>query len=478
MSFSLGSLLFVGLVFAGFYLLRRRARAYFLLLSSIVFIGFLDIRSCIWVIIVTAAVYLFGLAEGFYLDRGYDKTAHTVAWTGIICCAGSLLVLKTAAGWNLPDGIFSGLILPIGFSYYVFQAIAYLADILKGKLRAEKNILFLALYMCYFPKFISGPIEAPEVFLARVKSLDKVYLKDDNKLSIAFPTILYGLFMKVVVADRLAIYTSRLLASPDEYGSLWLFAGMLMYTIQIYCDFAGYSSIAVGISNLFGITLTENFFAPYFADNMSVFWQRWHASLSGWLKNYIYIPLGGSRKGTFRRYMNLMAVFLICGLWHGMGLNFLVWGALHGIFAVCSVAISGKRSFDRKKGRNAIARPTCVITFFCAAFGWIFFGAENLTTALKYVGNMIFLNAGEGSLLTQAGLLGFSKADIVLPAAVAAVVMFDLLMLKKGMPVGRALCTLPAWARYTIEYLLIMAVLIPGIYGPAYDQANFMYMRF
>lgn len=478
MSFSLISLLVVCLVFAGFYLIRRRARAYFLLAASIVFIGFLDIRSCIWVIIVTATVYIFGLIESFYLDRNYSKTANLVAGIGIFCCVCSLIVLKMVSKWNLPNGIFSKLILPIGFSYYIFQAIAYLVDIRKGKTSAEKNFLFFALYMCFFPKFISGPIEEPEAFLTQVKKLNTVRLRDDNKLSIAFSTILYGFFMKTVVADRLALYTSKLLSSPDKYSSLWLFAGMLMYTIQIYCDFAGYSSIAVGISKLFGINLTENFFAPYFSGNMSIFWQRWHASLSRWLRNYIYIPLGGSRKGTLRRYINLMVVFVICGLWHGLGLNFLAWGVLHGIFAIYSAAISRANTIDPKGRQNIITCLAPIITFICAAFGWVFFGAENITMALEYVRNMICLNKGEGSLLAQADLLGFSKVDLVLPVCVAAVYMFDLLMIKKDMPVGRALYTLPAWVRYTIEYLLIMTILLFGIYGPSYSQASFMYMQF
>ncbi len=480
MSFTLGSCFFVLIVFLLFYLIRRRARAYFLLISSLLFIGYLDIRSFIWVVVVTAIVYLLGLIESRYIIGGHVKSARFTGIVGVIACVFSLFVLKYVAKWSPASGLLAQLVLPIGFSYYIFQAIAYLVDILKGKVKAEKNLFFFALYMCFFPKFISGPIEEPNSLLSQIKQLNNVYLKDDHNLSIAFPTILYGLFMKVVVADRLGMFTAKLFAQPQQYGFLMLFAGMLMYTLQIYCDFSGYSALAVGISKIFGINLIENFFAPYFSRNMSEFWRRWHISLSNWLRDYIYIPLGGSRKGNLRRYFNILVVFVVCGMWHGVGGNFFVWGLLHGIFSIIGIILAdmGKRSFPEKTDRKTRIAADTVVTFLCAAFAWIFFGAQELGSALTYVGRMLTFKSGDASVTAQARNLGFTKVDFVIPIYVVIVILFDILMIKKKLPIGKALYTLPQWARYTIEYLLIMTILLLGIYGPGFDQTSFMYMQF
>ncbi len=480
MSFSLSFLAFISIVFLLFYLIRRRARAYFLLLASLLFIAYLDCRSCIWVMAVTGIIYLLGLVQEKYLSKGFIKSSKVIEGFGIIVSVLSLVFLKNIANWSLGDGILSGIILPIGFSYYIFQAISYLVDIGAGKIKAEKNLLFFALYMCFFPKFISGPIEEPESLLPQIKNLNKVYLRDDNKLSIAFPTILYGFFMKVVIADRLSMFTSKLFAEPQSYGSLWLFVGMLMYTLQIYCDFAGYSALAVGISKSLGIELTENFFAPYLSENINEFWRRWHISLSSWLKKHIYIPLGGNRKGPVRRYINVMIVFLICGMWHGSGKNFLVWGLLHGIYNVIYGLTCNKRKsllLSKESGRISKMIGT-VLTFLAVAFAWVFFGASNLSSALGYVEEMLSFKAGEISLFAQAQNLSISKIDCVIPIYAVVVFLFDRVMVKTQLPFGKALYTLPAYVRYTIEYLLIFAILLLGIYGPGYDQGSFMYMQF
>lgn len=479
MSFSLSSLAFVSLVFALFYLIRRRARAYFLLLASLFFIASLNPASCIWAVIVTGAVYFLGLVENRFLEKNNIIGTRIVTGIGVFCCALALFILKNVANLDLQDPVLSKLVIPLGFSYYIFQAIAYLVDICKGRMKAEKNILFFALYMCFFPKFISGPIEEPSALLSQIKKLNCVNLKGDNKLSIAFPTILYGLFMKVVVADRIAPYTSKLLSNPEGYGSLWLLAGMLMYSFQIYCDFAGYSSIAVGIAKMFGIDLTENFFAPYFSENVGEFWHRWHVSLSRWLRNYVYIPLGGNRKGTVRKYINTMVVFLICGMWHGAGLNFIIWGFLHGIFMIVFGILSKNRAKEISETKKSLAFPAgAVLTFILISFAWIFFGSADAGSAITFVGRMLSFKAGDTALAAQSKALGINKMDVLIPIYAFVVFAFDLLMVKKNMPIGKALYSLPDAARYAIEYLFIMAIMLFGIYGPSYHPESFMYMQF
>ncbi len=480
MSFTLGFWGFNCIVFVLFYLIRRRGRAYFLLLASLLFIAYLDYRSFIWVMVVTGAVYLLGVAEDHYLGKESIKSARIIAAFGIAASVLALFFLKNIANWSLGEEILSGIILPIGFSYYIFQAIAYLADILSGKIKAEKNPLFFALYMCFFPKFISGPIEEPGYLLPQIKNLNKVYLREDNRLSIAFPTILYGLFMKVVIADRLSMFTSKLFDSPQSYGSIWLFAGMIMYTMQIYCDFAGYSALAVGISKVLGVELTENFFAPYLSENINEFWRRWHISLSSWLKNYIYIPLGGNKKGFARRYFNVMLVFLICGMWHGSGIKFLVWGLLHGLYIVIhGITCSKWNSLFSIKETSRVSKIIgTAITFFAVSFAWIFFGAPKLSNAIEYVRGMISFKSGEASLLVQTKNLSFTKIDCLILICTVIVFWRDCFMEKTKLPIGKALYTLPPYIRYTVEYLLVLLILLLGIYGPGFEQASFMYMQF
>ena len=480
MTFSIESFVFVIAVFLIFYFIRRRARAYFLLAASIYFIAKLDVNSCIWVIATSGIVYLLGLLEGIALKKEKKSKAKAVMVVGISLCVLSLFVLKHVATWNFADQIFRNLIMPIGFSYYIFQAIAYLADIYTGKVKAESNLLFFLLYMCFFPKFVSGPIETPANLLPQIKSLNKVQMFEDDRISIAFPTILYGFFMKVVVADRIAMYAPKILNFPHIYGTQWLFAGMLMYTLQIYCDFAGYSAIAVGVSRLVGIRLTENFYVPYLSSDISTFWRRWHMSLSRWLRDYLYIPLGGNRKGTFRKFVNTMIVFIVCGLWHGAGLSFVIWGMLHGIYSIVDTLLAKKKEeIDKKGGVWACTRKLVgtVVTFFSVAVAWVFFGAPSTAYAVNFIVRM-FKGTGEIPLDIQTIELGVTQMDKNIPVYALFVLALDLLMLRKGLPFGEAVLKLPPIVRYIIEYALIIAIALLGVYGPGYNAADYMYMGF
>lgn len=470
MTFKASYFLFVAITFLIFYIIRRRARAYFLLVASIAFIACLDMYSCCWVLVTTGIVYTWGLLESFLLKKN-RRLSGLFLIAGIVICVSSLFVLKHVAKWHFSDEIFQKLIMPIGFSYYIFKSIAYIVDIYRGKTKAETDLLYFALYMCYFPSFVSGPIESPENLIPQIKKLHKVYLKDDKKLSIAFPTVLYGLFMKMVVADRLAMYTPKLLDYPHIFGTQWLFAGMLMYTLQIYCDFAGYSAIAVGVSRILGIRLTENFFAPYLSPDITTFWRRWHISLSSWLKEYIYIPLGGNRKGLSRKLLNTMIVFLICGLWHGVGLSFIIWGGLHGIYSIIDAVLSSR-------GIKPNKIPGTVITFFCVAFAWVFFGAPSTAFALNFITRMFRFSTGEIPLDVQTLELGIKPFDFIILAYSLIVFAMDLFMVKMKLPFGEALQKIPPIIRYSIEYAMILAIVLLGIYGPGYDAADFMYQDF
>ncbi len=480
MYFSINSFVFVILTFLIFYFIRRRARAYFLLVSSLFYIACIDLKSCIWVLLVSTFVFLWGLLEGILIKKNNHSLARAVTTIGVIFCAVSLISFKAFAKWPFSDSFFEYFIIPIGASYYIFQAIAYLVDIFRQRIESEKNYLFFLLYMCYFPKFLSGPIERPGHYFEEIRKIHLVSMLENDRLSIALPTILYGFFMKVVMADRLCQLTSALFRDPDKYGPALLLAGMLMYTFQIYCDFAGYSAIAVGVSGLFGIDLTENFHAPYLSENISVFWRRWHISLSEWLRDYIYIPLGGSRLGLLRRYLNLILVFIICGLWHGFDGSFLVWGMLHSCFLIIYGRFSEKEySFPCRK-RNSVMFNFAgiILTFICVSFAWIFFGADNLNVATRYVGNMLLLRPGDLTFGAQVLDAGFIKEDLLIPVYIIIIWAFDHLMISRELPIGKAIHSLPSVARYFIEYALIMLIVLLGKYGPGYNAGSFMYMNY
>ena len=485
MSFSIETFLFVTIILILFYLIKK-ARAVILLAASLVFIYHLDVGSFIWILAVTAIVYGIGIAEDKLIERiekKKDKSAVTLkilVVASVVLCAVLLFALKNIARWGERDDALIKILLPIGFSYYIFQAISYIVDVYRRKAKAEKNPINFALYMCYFPKFVSGPIERSDTFLVQVNELSGVRLFENKRFSISFSTIIYGYFLKVVVADRLAFFTTRLLNDSARFGAAWLFLGMVMYSIQIYCDFAGYSAVAIGISNLFGIELTENFHAPYLSRNISEFWRKWHISLSRWLRDYIYIPLGGSRKGNARRFLNTAIVFIICGIWHGADASFLAWGLLHG-FYVMAFGLYSEAKRKRVTGKEPASIMNVagmVFTFLIVSFAWIFFGAPNIGSGACYVGRMLSMTPGVDSFAAQAADIGASRRDMILPIYGVVVLALDLLIARKDKRIGRAMQGIPDVARYAILYGMIMAILLLGIYGPGYNASSFMYVNF
>ncbi|MBR4529770.1 MAG: MBOAT family protein [Lachnospiraceae bacterium] len=479
MLLSFVNLAFIFIVIFLFYALRRRFRPYVLLAASMVFIWRLNRGALIWVLSCSVLLYLCGLRIQFLLGEDRKKSARVMTVAGIIVCAASLFFLKHVSRSFPDESVLHRFILPVGFSYYIFQGISYLSDVYREELPAEKNPAILTLYMCFFPKFISGPIEKPKTFLEQIRNLDSVGLFDENRIPLAFASLLYGCFMKVVIADRLAPLTSGLLNYPHIYGSKWLFYGMLMYTMQIYCDFAGYSAIAVGVGRLFGLTLTENFHTPYFSRNIAEFWRRWHISLSGWLRDYIYIPLGGNRKGLRRKCLNLLAVFVICGMWHGAGMRFIIWGLLHGICQVVYTICRDKKPSmaDRVPGIIKTAAGT-VLTFSFVSFVWIFFGAPNTRFALNYILRMFTAGIGEVPMLNQELQLGVTPFVKNIPVYGIFVIILDGIMRKENLPFAEAVLKLPVWARYLLEYLMIIGIFLLGMYGPGYNAQDFMYMEY
>lgn len=225
-------------------------------------------------------------------------------------------------------------VLPVGISFYTFQALSYIVDVYRGKVKAERNFLKYALFVSFFPQLVAGPIERSESLLTQIKEVEKFRLWDLERVSEGMILMLWGFFQKLVIADRLCIFVNAVYEEYWMYGSVELILATVFFAIQIYCDFGGYSLIAIGSAKIMGFTLMENFNTPYFAESIQEFWRRWHISLSAWFRDYLYIPLGGSRCSRIKRYRNIMITFLVSGLWHGASWNFIMWGGVHGIYQI------------------------------------------------------------------------------------------------------------------------------------------------
>ncbi|MEY8375132.1 MBOAT family O-acyltransferase [Lachnospiraceae bacterium 56-18] len=215
------------------------------------------------------------------------------------------------------------IILPVGISFYIFQALSYTMDVYRGEIKAEKNMGKYALFVSFFPQLVAGPIERSKNLLNQINNINKFNYK---KIKNGFLLSLWGFFQKIVIADRLAILVNEVYGNYEKYEGFQIFIATVFFAIQIYCDFAGYSNIAIGVAQMMGFQLMQNFKQPYFSKSVAEFWRRWHISLSSWFKDYLYIPLGGNKKGKIRKYMNIMIVFLISGFWHGANWTYILWG--------------------------------------------------------------------------------------------------------------------------------------------------------
>lgn len=468
-------LLFMGLAVTCFFCVRTEWRAKVLLAASWIFCSLMDVRSLLVLILITVSAYFLGIVLEKWERKNILLTVAIVGYVLLICMYKYISYGIYRFGWQdrMTENILSTLVMPIGLSFYLFQVIGYLIDIYQGKVQAERNFWHLALCFGFFAKLVSGPVEREPDFIQQIKSLEQVRFGNRGRLSTALTYLLWGYFMKMVVADRLGITVDKIFDNPAAFDSVWLLLGIIFYTMQIYCDFAGYSYIALGCAKIFGIDLTNNFKAPYYAVNITDFWRRWHISLSSWLKDYVYVPLGGNRKGAVRKYINIMIVFAICGMWHGAGMNFLTWGLLHGSYLVIENIV---RKANKLRMPDTVS---CLFTFCQVAVAWVFFRASNFKEALSY---LIFTvtngihpeNYGEMNKTLEINAIEI----VVICVGIGIVAVVDWICSRKKEQFPDLIQHRENAVRYLVFYLLVIVIFVFGMYGPGYYAEDFIYMSF
>lgn len=479
---------FLPLVLLLFAVLPVERRWIGLLLASYVFYGFAHPLNLIYLGAVTVVVYVTGRAIAAAAPGQWRKMLLAA---GLFVVLGSLVIFKfydfvagelsRAVGQLMGTGPIAvpriGVSTPVGYSFYAFSAASYLIDVYMARLPKVPGVADVALYVAWFPKILAGPIERATTFLPQ---LWRGLRANPDRLVLGLQLILWGLFKKVVIAENLAPLVDRnfniaAFASPME-----LLISVYFFAFQIYCDFSGYTDIAIGISLMFGIRLMENFRRPYLARSAGEFWSdRWHISLAHWFRDYLYIPLGGSRVGVVRRYLNVMIVFVVSGLWHaglgyGVGWTFLIWGALNGFYIWVGLATRGLwRGLGAQMPRLAASTPLwavrALITFHLVAIAWVFFRAKSIGDAVMILKKIVTRLPDLPGLIphypfTSEHYLGFGLILFLLTVEIV----------DERRPILQRLRALPAWLRWGVSYAAIFALLVLGRWG----TKEFIYMQF
>lgn len=408
---SIGFILFFPLTCIFYFLIPQKYRWIFLLLASYFFYMNWKPVYAVLILFSTVTTWLCGIL----IEKEESKSIRkTVLIISLCINFGILFTFKyfnfinesifyfleyLGLRWSIPN---LDLLLPVGISFYTFQAVSYTIEIYQGTIKTERSLGIYALFVSFFPQLVAGPIERAQNLLPQFR--EKHTLNISN-ISSGFKQMLWGYFMKVVIADRVAIYVNSVYNNVDSHNGTTFIIATVFFAIQIYCDFAGYSNIAIGAARIMGFNLMENFNRPYFAKSISDFWSRWHISLSTWFRDYLYIPLGGNRVPLMRHLLNLFITFIVSGIWHGANWTFVVWGALHGFYLVFEVLLKKYSEFSR--GYSFIPRVSpYIVTLTFVIFAWIFFRANTISNSFHIV-NQIFTNIdlpfiGEKTILLYA----------------------------------------------------------------------------
>ena len=412
-------LLLLLVTFVGYWWVLRtqRARNLWLLAASVVF--YAHWNPWLVTLVIATAVYDYRMALAIEDARSERSRRRRLAWA-VAVPLGLLAWFKytnflvaqawlplSRLGFGAPAPVFH-IVLPLGISFYTFETIAYVVDVYRRRMPAERRVLDYTLFLLFFPHLIAGPIVRADQFLPQIRGARTL---DWSRAEIGVRLFVFGMLKKAVVADQLALLVDPVFARPDAYATATIWTAVVCYAVQIYCDFSGYSDMAIGAAHLLGIKLPMNFRMPYFSASPAEFWRRWHITLSTWLRDYLYIPLGGNRGGTLSTYRNLLLTMLLGGLWHGAAWTFVAWGAYHGALLALHRAIP----WPQWTGRRMLHPARVAATFVLVCIGWVLFRAESLGAACTILGRMATPSTGI-SLSPHVALLTAAILGVVLAA--------------------------------------------------------------
>ena len=494
---SLQFLIFFPIVVLVYYIVSDRFKYLWLLAASYYFYMSWNAKYALLLLAATFISYLCGLFLEATDRRKTDEAGKVrlkkiyVAVSFILCL--SLLFWFKYAGYtmDLSGYIFRKLgigivpprldiVLPVGISFYTFQALSYTVDVYRGDVPAERNFFRYALYVSFFPQLVAGPIERYENIAGQLK---KPVPFDFDRARDGLLLMIWGFFLKLVLADRIAIFVDAVYADPVSFPGWYIIVASALFCIQIYCDFGGYSYIAMGAAQIIGIRLMDNFRSPFLGTSMKEIWAGWHISLTTWFRDYLYFPLGGSRKGIVRKYINLMIVFLVSGLWHGANLSFVVWGGLNGLYQIAGDLLMPVRNrlvsflhLNRDSFGHKLAG--CLISFCLFDFAAVFFRAKGISEALIMTGSMF--RDHNPWILFDGSLYkcGLDRANFSLMLIAILILLFSDVFKKKGIVIREIISRQDYWFRWLAIVGSITFILIFGIWGSQFNEAAFIYFQF
>lgn len=478
---SFAFLLFFPLVAALSFILRGPWRQAWLLAASCWFyMWFVPIY-----ILILAGTILVDWAAGLAIARSRPRWRpwllglSLVANVGVLAVfkyagflVGNLNALSDALGWNYSIEALS-LLLPIGLSFHTFQSMSYVIEVYRGHQPAEPSLLKYSLYVMYFPQLVAGPIERPQNLLGQLGT-DPVFLP--ARVTSGLRLMLWGFFKKMVIADGVAGIADQVFNHPGQGGGWTMLIGSVLFSVQIYGDFSGYSDIARGASRVMGHELMVNFRCPYLASSIPEFWKRWHISLSTWFRDYLYLPLGGNRVGRLRWGFNILAVFTVSGLWHGANWTFVVWGALHGLLSLIASAWRRLLPLERRHPLAERAfRPLAILaTFLAVTVAWVFFRAPDFASAWRMFASLGEWSPGPGAALKQI----LAAADLRRSAFNSVMLMTGFMLVVEWLHIHHRLMpwflARPRIQRHGFYLALCLLIVLLGTYG----KRDFIYFQF
>ncbi|MBQ6019581.1 MAG: MBOAT family protein [Clostridia bacterium] len=481
-------IIFFSAVFLIYAAVPKKLRAGTLACCGFLYAALVKPECALWAFAVCFITYLAGLLIQIRLIN--RKSAKPLLVCALTLVFGTLFLLKYAGVLlpvlfpDIPSDASAGIVLPVGLSFYSFAACGYLVDVYRGEREAEHSFIDYSLFLTLFPSFTAGPIERSRRLLAQIKEIGSVRVFDFSRIGSGATLMLWGYFLKLVVADRAAVVADAVFGNAWARDSFALLVGAVAYSVQIYADFAGLSCMALGGAKILGFDVIDNFDAPYLSGSIREFWRRWHISLSAWLRDYLYIPLGGNRRGAVRKYVNILIVFAVCGLWHGSRPTFLVWGLLHGVYQLIGglTARKKRRAYEKLRIDPAsfpfrVWRAAC--NFALVTLAWIFFRSDSLADAWIYISRMFTRpdpwNVLNGSMFR----LGLDATEFgILLAASAVTFGVDLIRCRRKENVSQVLRRQHPIVRYALVAALLIAVLVFGRYGLAFPANAFIYAEF